>query len=158
MAIPEASRPPAAVASWHIRAFVEADRPALRRLFVEARNQAFTWAPAGAHRLQDFDIATEGERILVASATADGEVLGFAAVWEPDSFLHSLFVHPDCQGRGIGKALLAACQPYFSATPTLKCLEANQAAQAFYFSQGWQLRQRGDSADGAYLLLAREAG
>ena len=159
MAIPEAAPQAAApAASWHIRTFVEADRPALRNLFVVVRNQAFTWAPPGNHRLEDFDMVTEGERILVATTAGAGEALGFAAVWEPESFLHSLFVHPDWQGQGIGKALLAACQPYFTATPTLKCLEANRAARAFYGSQGWQLRQRGESADGAYLLLAREAG
>ena len=72
-----------------VRDFVEADREALRALFVAARDAAFSWAAAGAHRLEDFDASTAGERILVAELAS--HPIGFASVWQEDSFLHNLF-------------------------------------------------------------------
>jgi GNAT superfamily N-acetyltransferase len=138
-----------------IREFEEADREALRRLFMESRNASFVWAPAGAHSLDDFDRMTRGERILVA--TLEGVPIGFASLWEPESFLHNLFVHPVFQSRGAGGALLAACDQYFSGTPTLKCLKANDRAVRYYLSKGWQVKGDGESPDGTYFLMMHEA-
>lgn len=134
-----------------VRPFVEADRPVLRDIFVAARNAAFVWAPKTQHLLEDFDRVTDGERILVAQFHR--QVVGFAAIWEADSFLHSLFVAPAFQRRGVGNALLAACAPFFLATPTLKCLRANTAALAFYQARGWSIAAEGDSPDGPYWLM-----
>lgn len=134
-----------------VRAFEESDRPALREISVAARNGAFVWVPKAHHRPEDFDRVTEGERILVA--LIDRQAVGFASIWEPDSFLHSLFVAPEFQRRGVGKTLLAACAPYFSATPTLKCLRANVGAVAFYQAQGWLVTDEGDSPEGRFLLM-----
>lgn len=136
-----------------IRDFLEADRAALQALFVASRNQAFPWVPAGSHRPEDFDAATAGERILVALVR--GVPAGFAAVWEADGFLHHLFVAPERQRQGVGRALLAACTPHFGAQGTLKCLQANERALQFYLSQGWRVRAAGESQDGPYLLLAK---
>jgi GNAT superfamily N-acetyltransferase len=136
--------------SFVIRPFIESDRPALRELFMLTRDATFTWA-AGTHRLEDFDRATEGETIFVACW--DETAVGFASVWELDSFLHNLFVHPDYQGRGIGKALLAACQMVFHRAPTLKCQQRNVRALEFYERQGWRVVEAGASEEGDYWLL-----
>ena len=137
-----------------VREFEEADRDVLRHLFVESRDAAFVWAPAGTHKLEDFDQNTRGERIIVA--VLEDVPVGFASVWVPESFLHSLFVHPVFQGRGVGKALLAACDKYFSGTPTLKCLKANVRATHYYQNRGWRIRSEEEGPDGAYYLMARE--
>jgi ribosomal protein S18 acetylase RimI-like enzyme len=105
-----------------VREFEEADRDALRLLYIASRNAAFTWSAVELHQALDFDAHTEGEKILVAVTGA--EILGFASIWEPDSFLHNLFVHPSATRQGVGQALLASCAKYFSNTPTLKCLKA----------------------------------
>ena len=136
-----------------VRTFVEADREALRQLFVDSRDAAFSWASAGAHQLEDFDAGTTGEQILVAAHAH--QPIGFASVWLEDSFLHHLFVHPRHQGLGVGKMLLAACEPYFSGVPTLKCLTANARAQQFYQAQGWRVRSQADGPEGAYVLMER---
>lgn len=136
-----------------VRDMVEADRDALRQLFVAARNAAFSWAPAGAHQLQDFDASTVGEQVLVAVLGA--QPIGFASVWLEDSFLHNLFVHPTQQGRGVGAMLLAACDRYFSSVATLKCLVANGRALGFYKAQGWTVRSEADGPDGRYVLMER---
>lgn len=63
-----------------VREFVEADREALRKLFVASRDAAFSWAAVGAHKLEDFDVSTAGERILVAEHSCTP--IGFASVWQ----------------------------------------------------------------------------
>lgn len=136
-----------------IREFLEADRQALRELFVVSRDAAFTWTSSYEHKLEDFDIDTKGERVLVAEIA--GKRIGFASLDEADSFLHNLFVHPQCQGQGVGKALLAACERYFAIAPTLKCVKANEPAWRFYEAQGWTVRSEAEGPDGPYLLMER---
>jgi hypothetical protein len=83
-----------------VREFVESDREALRELLVASRNAAFSWAPPSAHKLEDFDASTKGERILVALVSTN--IVGFASIYEPDSFLHNLFASPQLLGLGVG--------------------------------------------------------
>lgn len=137
-----------------IREFVEWDRLPLRDLYVASRGAAFPWLPPASLRLEDFDRDTHEERVFVAQC---GDVrVGFASIWPPDDFLHNLFVHPDYQGRGIGRALLDCCIRHFEGPATLKCLQANSRASAFYLHCGWQVVGRGDSPDGPYDLMRRD--
>jgi ribosomal protein S18 acetylase RimI-like enzyme len=136
-----------------IRELQEADRDALRDLYVASRNATFGRNPDKPHLPSDFDTHTEGEIVLVA--VADQKILGFASIWEPDSFLHNLFVHPSAIRQGVGKALLAGCAKYFYGRPRLKCLKANTNALAFYESQGWGILREELGPDGPYLLLER---
>lgn len=135
-----------------VRTFRESDREPLRRLYQASRNAAFTWAPADARPLTDFDRHTEQELILVA--LIDQKPVGFASIWEADSFLHNLFVHPQHQRQGVGRALLSHCAQHFSATPTLKCLQVNAGAIRFYSAHGWHVIGEGKSSDGPYFLMA----
>lgn len=136
-----------------LREFLESDREALRELFVAARSAAFSWVSPDDHKLEDFDRFTEGERILVAVEA--NRPIGFASIWEPDSFLHNLFIHPEFQGQGVGQILLAYCDQYFMDTPTLKCLKSNQRAQQFYQSQGWTVLSEEEDPCGSYFLMKR---
>lgn len=136
-----------------VREFIESDRVALRDVFLAARRQAFTWPLPSALKLEDFDSSTTDERVLVAVLSE--HPIGFASIWEPDNFLHSLFVHPDYQRLGVGKLLLAGCDKYFSGVPTLKCVKANERARLFYESQGWSVRTEADGPEGPYLLMER---
>lgn len=138
-----------------VREFEETDREALRDLYVASRNAAFIWDCGKRHLQFDFDAHTEGEKVLVA--VADEKIIGFASIWEPDSFLHNLFVHPSAMRQGVGKALLAHCAKYFCGKPRLKCLKANTNALAFYRSQGWSVLREELGPDGPYLLLERQA-
>jgi len=136
-----------------IREFEESDRESLRHLYVASRNEAFPWRPAAHHQPADFDAHTEGERILVA--VVDGEVLGFASIWEPDSFVHNLFVHPSAKRRGLGQALLEGCARYFNNPPTLKCLTENTNAVQFYQAQGWAILSEDTGPEGPYFLMGK---
>lgn len=136
-----------------VREFEEADREALRQVHVLSRRATFTWQPPEAHQASDFDECTQGERILVAHR--DGQPVGFAAIWEAEDFLHSLFVHPAFLRQGVGKALLDRCADHFRGTATLKCVKANVNAQHFYLSQGWTVWREEADPDGVYLLMAK---
>lgn len=134
-----------------IRPWQESDRPFLRTIFLHARREAWPWLDSTQWQLEDFDAVTLGERIWVAEQ--DGRRLGFAAVLDNDNFLHSLFVDPQCQGTGVGSALLKEVQRRFTGTGALKCLEKNTSALAFYQRHGWKIDAKGDGPDGAYYLL-----
>ncbi|MCE7067368.1 GNAT family N-acetyltransferase [Dyadobacter sp. CY326] len=126
--------------------------PELRRIFRDARRHAFTWANTKNFKLLDFDAATEGETILVA--IEDEKPVGFIAWWPPANFIHSLFVDPPHIGKGAGKLLLDACLATMGRPATLKCLQANKNALAFYLAQGWEIDHAEASADGDYYLMA----
>ena len=71
-------------------------------------------------------------------AELDGEVVGFAAVWEADDFLHHLYVDPAGRGRGVGVALLTAATADLGERAWLKTGTHNEAARRFYTRRGWR--------------------
>lgn len=80
----------------------------------------------------EFLVADDGKRIggmAFAAATADAKVI----------MLNQLYVHPDCQRRGIGQALLEEIEASFPEARTLRVEveEANGGAIAFYRSAGF---------------------
>ncbi|RUY47981.1 GNAT family N-acetyltransferase, partial [Mesorhizobium sp. M7A.F.Ca.CA.001.12.1.1] len=64
-----------------------------------------------------------------AAPTADAKII----------LLNQLYVHPDCQRRGIGQALLDEVEASFPEARTLRVEveEANGGAIAFYRSKGF---------------------
>ncbi|MGP2408450.1 GNAT family N-acetyltransferase [Yersinia enterocolitica] len=137
--------------SIKIRQYQESDRPFLRTLYLASRKAAFTWLDVEHFRLEDFDRSTIGETVLVA---VDGDQhLGFASIFMEESFLHHLFIAPELQQSGTGKALLQAAQQLFTSHGSLKCLAKNQQALAFYQKQGWVAIATGISNDGEYTLM-----
>ncbi|MBW1252588.1 N-acetyltransferase family protein [Pantoea allii] len=135
----------------HIRLFTEADRPFLRTLFLAARRHNWNWIENDDWQLEDFDRIIPGETVLVAEL--DGHRAGFAGLMENDNFLHSLYVDPAFQGRGVGSALLDEVQSRFTSTGALKCLEMNKAAQTFYLQRGWKIISQVESEQGNYVLM-----
>jgi GNAT superfamily N-acetyltransferase len=138
-----------------VREFVDADREPLRAVYLASRVATFPWTDAELYQATDFDAHTEGELILVA--LLDAEIVGFASIWEQDSFLHNLFVQPSALRKGVGRALLARCMEYFRETPTLKCLQQNDNATGFYLSQGWDVVREEIGPEGPYLLMTKTA-
>lgn len=135
-----------------VRAFREADRTALRAVFLLSRRQAFHFLVDKHYALTDFDHATAGEDVWVAEI--GDEVVGFASVWAEDSFVHNLFVHPDHAGRGAGTALLGRLARHYAPPLTLKCLKENTPALRFYRRLGWYVESDGIGSDGEYFDLS----
>lgn len=116
--------------------------------------ETFTWQPPGRHRQEDFFRAARDEEVYVA--VVDGAILGLAALYRPQSFLHSLYV--DVRGLGVGSALLAHVAAQADGPLSLKVQEPNALARAFYAREGFICVEHGrdDDSDVAWLRLVRE--
>jgi len=141
-----------------VRSAASGDEPALRELFLRSRRDTFAWQPADSFQLADFDAQTQGERLWVAQDGA--QTAGFISLWEPENFIHHMYVDRRWHRRGVGRALLAALPSWPHTRFTLKCLRRNEAALAFYGACGFAEVGAGTSQGGAYLLMAsgRESG
>jgi ribosomal protein S18 acetylase RimI-like enzyme len=136
-----------------IRPALEADHAALAELFLLARRDSFTWEDAAAFKLEDFAVQTEGEVIHLAEEEEGGELLGFLSVWEPESFVHHLFIAPGHRRRGVGRALLSDLQWRMPGPFRLKCVAANEAALAFYRRLGWVATGHGSADDKVHYVM-----
>lgn len=135
-----------------IRRAVAGDSAVLARIFVESRLRAFYWQNPARFRLEDFEKGTAGESVFVAEE-GSGNLLGFISVWEPEQFIHHLFIAPDQQRRGIGKQLLESLPSWLPLPYWLKCNPRNEAARAFYRKNNWIETGRGTGEHGEYLVL-----
>ncbi len=108
----------------------------------------------GAKRPVDvatFLAETDGEAVFVAERR--GKVLGFAALYRPENFLHHLYVHPRLLRKGIGSLLLAAAQAEANGPLSLKTQRGNSRARAFYAKHGFALMEEGIDSTGAWVRL-----
>ncbi len=128
------------------------DSAALAHLFLDVRRATFTWRDPSTLALEDFETQTVAETITIAENEC-GDLLGFVSVWEPESFIHHLFVATSAQGMSVGRRLLASLLPWLPLPHRLKCAEPNAGALAFYRKLGWVEIERGESSDGVYRLL-----
>jgi ribosomal protein S18 acetylase RimI-like enzyme len=129
--------------------------PACADLYVRVLRETFTWLPPERHRREDFLRAAREEEVYVA--VEDGRILGLAAIYRPQNFLHSLYV--DRRGRGVGKALLDHVGALSDRPLSLKVQAPNQRAQAFYAREGFRCTERGQDlgSDVGWLRLVKPA-
>ena len=113
---------------------------AVSELYLSARVSTFTWLDTSGYQLSDFSRDTEGERVLVA--VADSEVLGFTSIWEPENFIHHLYISNNHQGKNIGTQLLEKVKSSYSGL-SLKCMSENERAIGFYESNGFMKAPKG---------------
>jgi GNAT superfamily N-acetyltransferase len=123
-------------------------------LYVKVLRETFTWQAPDRHRHEDFFRAAREEEIYVA--VRDGEILGLAALYRPQGFLHSLYV--DVRGLGIGTMLLDHVAATVDGPLSLKVQEPNARARAFYAREGFICIEHGrdPGSDVAWLRLVRE--
>jgi ribosomal protein S18 acetylase RimI-like enzyme len=134
---------------WTTRPASERDTPALADIYLRVRRETFLWVDPGNFHPEDFAAHTRGERIFVCE-DGNGAIAGFISICEPDDFIHMLYVLPASQGRGAGKALLAALPEWPSRRYRLKCLVKNTRALAFYRRLGFEITGDGVSPEGNY--------
>ncbi len=135
----------------YIRAATPNDEPVLSRIYNEVRRAHFHWMDAATIREGDFRRDSEEEEVFVEER--DGVVLGFIAMWVPDSFVHHLFVALEHQGQGTGSRLLEFAQRRYAWPLHLKCVEANERALAFYKQRGGVVLERGLHEEVPFLLM-----
>jgi ribosomal protein S18 acetylase RimI-like enzyme len=112
----------------------------------------FTWLDVGDPRARFLEEARE-EEVLVA--LDDGQLVGLAAFYRPDTYLHSLYVDPSAHGRGVGTALLDHVQSLSRAPLSLKVQALNAAARRFYDRRGFVEIEEGQDPDGSRWIRMR---
>ena len=137
----------------HIRRAELGDIESINTIFAEANTNA-EWLAPEAKSNPDFTKVSEGETVVVCCDREDN-VLGFVSVYEPDSFVHHLYVAQGCQGQGVGTALLDSLNAWVSMPWHLKCVARNGSALAFYLARGWVEENRAQGPEGPYVLLKR---
>lgn len=108
----------------------------LERIYGKLRNT--TWADRKCRTI-DEDIETEPEGVLVAENDA-GEVVGYITTITDEQTgigrIPNLAVAPDCQGQGIGTALINAALDRFEEMgmdyAKIETLATNEAGQGLY--------------------------
>ena len=117
----------------HLRPFAPGDAAACAQVFYEAVHQTNpalyppdqqkAWGPrCPRHRR----MAAALHRAPVWVAEEDGHVIGFGDIY-PDGLLDMLYVHPQWQGRGVGKALIRVLEQ--AVTPERYRVFASRAAR-----------------------------
>ncbi|EHR73315.1 acetyltransferase [Burkholderiales bacterium JOSHI_001] len=134
-----------------VREATPADFDALQALYQGCRETA-DWLPPHSRRSGDLAHDAYAETLWLAQDRG-GSALGFVGVWRPEAFIHHLYVRPDAQRCGVGRALLQALHHHLPLPWQLKCLDANTRALAFYQALGWQEMGRGGDDDGPWRLL-----
>jgi len=125
-------------------------------LYVSVLRDTFTWVPPERHRAEDFLAAARDEDVYVAldgEREHGGRIVGLAALYRPQCFLHSLYVAE--RGRGIGKALVDHVTADCGGRLQLKCQAANKLAQAFYVREGFRCTEAGEDGGVAWLRFVR---
>jgi GNAT superfamily N-acetyltransferase len=123
----------------NIRAYQKRDQEPLARLWLDS------WRSTGLAEAAGGDWQTLHDRIPVEIAAGwtvhvaeeDGTLLGFSAANAADNCLDQLFVAPDAQGRGIGKALLDDAKAGGPEGLWLRTPVANFGACLFYEREGF---------------------
>ena len=105
-------------------------------LYERSGSEAFTWRPKGYFKAEDF-VQFAGEED-VWLALASGALLGILSLFEPENFIHCLYVDPNAQRLGVGRALVDYVRRETGRPLTLKLDVPNRRAIAFYEATGWK--------------------
>ena len=127
------------------------DYAELEKLYLQVRQQTFFWLDKDALQQASFIADTKDELIL--KAQVQGEIVGFISVWQPDNFIHHLYIKSDFQRKGVGSTLLQKAISILDAPVTLKCLQQNTSAVNFYLKNNWFQKSEGFSYEGMYILF-----
>jgi ribosomal protein S18 acetylase RimI-like enzyme len=123
----------------------------LRKLYLHSRRDSFIWLQTDSFQLEDFDRDSQGERIWLVEVL--GSVAGFISIWEPDNFIHHLYVSSEYQNQGVGSMLLNGAKTEYG-NLSLKCMVQNRKALEFYLSQGFEIVSQVDDEFGGYYHMS----
>ena len=131
--------------------YSESEKETLSALYYDILREEFHWVDPSGISLESFQNSTDGEAVYVAYW--EGEAAGFVSVWEPDRFIHNLFVAKRHRNRGVGKKLLEKVFERYEKLITLKCVKENKNALEFYLNHGWRISREEMGPEGAYYWM-----
>lgn len=121
-----------------LRRYEARDEPALLALWHETKIHAYPYLPTEQSYTLEMDRSFFREHVAPACeiwiAEEAGALLGFLAL--EGSYVDRLFVHPDAQRRGVGRALLEKAKQLRPDGLELDTHQQNVSACAFYEKHG----------------------
>jgi len=105
----------------------------------------FTWFPDLGEQRAKFRQETAEEEVYVA--LSGDRLLGLAAFYRPDNFLHSLYVDHAAHGHGVGSALMAHIEAVADGPIAFKVQTRNTSARRFYARKGFKVVEEGRDSD-----------
>jgi len=135
----------------NVRRFEETDRLILQKLYLSVRVSTFNWLDTSKFSLQDFDSSTLNETIWVA--VHEDKIVGFISIYQPDNFIHNLYVDVSMKNKGIGSLLLDEVLKNTPRPVSLKCISKNTRALNFYLAKGWRTISEDKDKHGKYCLM-----
>ena len=125
-----------------IRPGLEADLAACAALYERVVRDTFTWFDSSELTDQPFWEAAPHEALYVAHV--EGRLAGFASLYTPHNFLHSLYVEEEARRQGVGSALFDHVRLYTDGPLSLKVQKRNTGALDFYLTRGLAIAGEGD--------------
>lgn len=120
-----------------IAAYPDLLHPSKRAAFIKSETLSPEQIRVKTSSLQRLIRGSKSTRLI---ATEDGIVIGYCSfrVNSTHTYVSKLYVHPDMQGRGIGKGLLLAVTQYSVDTPMqLHVFKSNTPSVNFYKKLGF---------------------
>lgn len=140
-------------AAFHIARARHHDLDEAAALYHRVATATLHWMPPNSFTPEVF--MEQARHEIVWLAWAARRIVGLAALYESDSFLHSLYVDAGQQGRGIGLALLNTVAAAAREPLSLKVEEQNLRARRFYAREGFSERESGITDGSRWILLSR---
>ena len=140
------------------RRATEADIPAMSRIRIAVRENALS-NPARITEAMYRDYLDALGRGWVAEQ--HGEIIGFSYADRADSSIWALFVDPEREGLGAGKALLRLAVDWLFEIghPEVRLgTAAHTRADRFYAAQGWTREDMKDDIEVGYRLRRTDPG
>lgn len=125
-----------------IRKAVAADEPRIRAIRMGVRENILS----DPSKVTDEDIAWYRDNAIFLVAEEAGEIAGFACANHQTGLIWALFIDPEQEGRGHGRALIDAALAGLKAVGHVQAwLEtgAGTRAERFYVRHGWRDMGRG---------------
>ena len=113
------------------------DQAACAAVFVATVTQTFPDEPPEGRTIAAYAASVAGEEQWMA--VLDRRTIAYISVYWKTNFIHSLYVLPEFQGQGVGKALLDTVLCCMRGDAELKTDKGNARAYAFYRHLGWFL-------------------
>ncbi len=136
-----------------IRRAAPEDHPHCAAVFLAAYRQAFPLHPPEYYVPDRYYESITGEEQWVV--LQDGTIIAVLSIYWPENFIHSLYVQPSLQTRGVGRRLLHAVLSRAKGVCELKCDRANKRAIAFYKHLGWREGGEGTAETGPWVRLRK---
>ncbi len=105
-------------------------------LYERSGRATFVWRPKAHFRAADFKRFAREEDVWLAFF--GGSAVGVLSLYRSEGFVHSLYVDPDAQRLGVGRALVDRVRAEIAGPLTLKLDVPNEPAIAFYEATGWK--------------------